>query len=278
MRNVSEDSVVTTPDIWKEETQVNTSDEAVFQGDGQIVALADGGYAVVWVDASHLFSPFNTILGQKMDVLGNKVGGEVQLTVGEFDMDLPALAARPGGGFEMTFVAHFPDYVDVADYVAVFQFDGNLTPVQGYFVVAVSQSDPSIAFFGDGSYLVTYTNLNSASDIDIVGWVIGSDGTVGAEFEIYNDTDISNNSELASLTNGNVVAVYQSWFLASTTDIDILFSIVNSAGDIVRSQTRISAGLQTENDPSVAALRGSRLDGQLCWRHRHSVQRLQQQR
>jgi len=49
--------VVTTPTLWKSETQVNTTDGGTGQTDPQIVARKDGGYFVVWVDDSDVHNP-----------------------------------------------------------------------------------------------------------------------------------------------------------------------------------------------------------------------------
>src|SRR5262245_2320424 len=90
-----EDTMTTTPKSWKSQTQVNSSDAPVapggnaFQGEGQIAALHDGGYVVVWTDGSKTHNPFGTsaIVGQRYDAAGNKVGGELHLgysgTVGQ---------------------------------------------------------------------------------------------------------------------------------------------------------------------------------------------------
>jgi hypothetical protein len=76
-----------TPIVWKSETQVNTADAAAGVGgtnkqyNPQITALQDGGYLVVWVDESRSHNPYdNAILGQRYDLFGQKVGGEVDLS------------------------------------------------------------------------------------------------------------------------------------------------------------------------------------------------------
>ncbi len=76
-----------TPRLVKSLTQVNTADAAVglgglpVQADGQIAGLPDGGYVVVWTDSSRTHNPNGSaIVGQRYDSLGNKVGGEVNIS------------------------------------------------------------------------------------------------------------------------------------------------------------------------------------------------------
>ena len=49
--------MTTTPKLWKGLTQVNTTDAGAAQDGGQIVALDDGGYEIIWTDNS-LFCRF----------------------------------------------------------------------------------------------------------------------------------------------------------------------------------------------------------------------------
>ena len=80
--------MTTTPQLVKSLTQVNTADTPVAfggtatQSDGQIAPLLDGGYVVVWTDYSRTHNPNGSaIVGQRYDSAGNKVGGEVKLSL-----------------------------------------------------------------------------------------------------------------------------------------------------------------------------------------------------
>src|SRR5258705_8250048 len=94
-----------TPMPWKSPTQVNTSDGALVQDDGQIVGLQDGGYVVVWTDNSHTYSSGPAIVGQRYDSAGNKVvppgnthGGEVDISkLNGSDCFSPAVTILPNG-------------------------------------------------------------------------------------------------------------------------------------------------------------------------------------
>ena len=68
-----------TPTLWKGSTQVNTTDP-LFQLNAQIAPLQDGGYIVAWTDTSLTHYPNGaTVVGQRYNFLGEKVGGEVRL-------------------------------------------------------------------------------------------------------------------------------------------------------------------------------------------------------
>jgi hypothetical protein len=55
-------------------------------------------------------------------------------------------------------------------------------------------------------------------------------GVVGRQFDIENQTDNRHVSQLATLSNGNFVAVYQDEVAGSTTNTDILYRIFTPAG------------------------------------------------
>ena len=75
---------------------------------------------------------------------------------------------------------------------------------------------------------------------------------------LFNDNDRSDLSDLATLTNGNFVAVFESPFQGSATDLNSFFTIKTETGANVVSPTTVAgAGSSaTETDPHVAALAG----------------------
>ena len=105
--------MTTTPKIWKSLTQVNATDsgpDGVAQADGQIVALKDGGYVVVWADNSGMFNANGTaVMGQRYNSAGNKVGGEVYLSPSISDEQFsPAVTVLPNGNIAVAFIDRFP--------------------------------------------------------------------------------------------------------------------------------------------------------------------------
>ena len=110
--------------------------------------------------------------------------------------------------------------------------------------------------FADGSLVVSYTLQNSTTDWDILARTVSASGVVGPVITLFNDTDRSDLSDLATLKNGNFVAVFESPFLGSATDLDSFFTIKTENGANVVSPTTVTGAgsTATETDPHVAAL------------------------
>jgi hypothetical protein len=255
--------MTTTPRLSKSLTQVNTTDAAVpmsggfaTQYDGQIAPLADGGYVVVWTDFSRTHNPAGAaVVGQRYDSAGNKVGGEVKLSLyNNGDQFSPAVTLLDDGTIAVAFVDLFGGNFDI--YVHI--FNSSLTMLRPDFIdISTDQAfDPSITALAGGSYSVSYS-VGTGADVDIVGRIVSATGVVGMRFDIDNQTDIRGFSELATLSNGNFVAVYEDQVGGSATNDDIRFAIVSPAGTVLTGPiTLIGAnGPGHEIDPDVAALR-----------------------
>jgi hypothetical protein len=255
--------MTTTPRLSKSLTQVNTTDAAVpmsggfaTQYDGQIAPLADGGYVVVWTDFSRTHNPAGAaVVGQRYDSAGNKVGGEVKLSLyNNGDQFSPAVTLLDDGTIAVAFVDLFGGNFDI--YVHI--FNSSLTMLRPDFIdISTDQAfDPSITALAGGSYSVSYS-VGTGADVDIVGRIVSATGVVGMRFDIDNQTDIRGFSELATLSNGNFVAVYEDQVGGSATNDDIRFAIVSPAGTVLTGPiTLIGAnGPGHERDPDVAALR-----------------------
>jgi hypothetical protein len=113
--------------------------------------------------------------------------------------------------------------------------------------------NPSITAFADGSYVITYTI--TGPDSDIVARIVSPTGTVGAQFDIDNQTDNRDLSEVATLSNGNFVVTYQDQ--ADGGPDDVLYKIFTPAGTQVVAPTSTpgSSGGGPEGNPDVAALK-----------------------
>ena len=115
--------------------------------------------------------------------------------------------------------------------------------------------DPSITAFADGSYVVSYT-VGSGNDTDIVARIVSPTGTVGAQFDVDNQTDNRNFSEIATLANGNFVVVYQDESGGNPTNTDIKYAILSPTGTLLEGPRVVNqaGGPGLEADPDVAAL------------------------
>jgi hypothetical protein len=251
----------TTPRLWKSLSQVNITDAPdpmsggiAFQLDAQVARLADGGYVVVWTDMSRAYNPDGqAVVGQWYDAAGNKSRGEVNISgFDEGDQFSPAVAALPNGNVAVAFVD-----TSLGEDIYVRIFNSALGSVRTDFIdLTLSPAfDPSITALADGSYVVSYT-VGGGSDTDIVARIVSPTGTVGAQFDVDNQTDNRNFSEIATLTNGNFVVVDQDEHGGSATNTDIDFAIFTPAGTPVIGPTLLSGSpVEPESDPDLAALR-----------------------
>src|SRR5262245_11388279 len=202
---VARQVMAATPIVWKPLTQVNTTDAAVgggspFQYDGQIARLGDGGYVVVFTDFSFVHQPGNqTLLAQKYNALGEKVGGEVEIGFTGTDNIQPALTALPNGGFAVACTTT----LGVQTAVTVRRYDVSLGFVTTDAHVAAGTDDnPSIAAFTNGGYVFSYTDTNGT----IMALIVTA-GVAGFPFEVHDEPDAANFSDVAVLSNGNFVVV-----------------------------------------------------------------------
>jgi hypothetical protein len=239
-----EDTMTTTPRVWKSQTQVNTADFGV-QNDGQIAATQDGGYVVVW-------HSINFIIGQRYDSAGNKLNSEVIAGFNFGEQTTPAVTVLANGNIAVAFVDVPAADVYVQIFAPTWGSPLRLDAIGG----GTNQSLPSITPFADGSYVVAYTAATSSVETSVLARVVSAAGGVGTEFALNSETDSQTSPELATLSNGNFVAVYEDEFFGSATDHDIKYGIFTKTGFPLTSGAVTGAnsnGLET--DPDVAALR-----------------------
>jgi FG-GAP-like repeat len=270
----TEDIMTTAPRLWKSQTIVNTSDAPVAPGrngdqlDGHLIGLQDDGYVVVWSDNSGTYNPNGfAIVAQRYDIFGNKVGGEVPvsyLTSG--DQLSPAITRLDNGNIAIAFEDRTGGDRDI--YVRILDPALNVLRTDTIDTGASLTFHPSIAALSGGGYAVSYT-VGSGDDTDIVARIVSSTGVTGDQFNIDNQSDNRNFSELATLSDGNVVAVYQDEFAGSATDTDIKYVIFNPAGTLVTGPATVpgAGGPEPETFPDVGALRGG--DFVVVWTENH---------
>jgi hypothetical protein len=229
----------TTPTLWKSLTQVNATDsgpDGVSQADGQIVALKDGGYVVVWSDDSGTYNSYGiAVVGQRYDSAGDKVGGEVHLTSGfPGNSFAPSVTLLGEGTLAVAFVNDFNGSNDV--YVRIFKPSLTIGRTDFIDTGATQTLDPSITALADGGYAVSYT----VDGAQIAGRIVSISGFQGPQFGVSGQT----HSELATLSNGNFVVVHQG---DSSINLEVLTPTGGAAG---------FADVSLDgSDPNVAALR-----------------------
>ncbi len=237
--------MTTTPRLWKSQTQVNAADFGV-QNDGQIAATHDGGYVVVW-------HSINFIIGQRYDSAGNKLNSEVIAGFNFGEQTTPAVTVLANGNIAVAFVDVPAADVYVQIFAPTWGSPLRLDAIGG----GTDQSLPSITPFADGSYVVAYTAATSSVETSVLAKVVSANGAVGSEFALDNETDSQTSPELATLSNGNFVAVYEDEFFGSATDHDIKYGIFTKTGAPVTFGQFVPGGGNSglETDPDVAALR-----------------------
>jgi hypothetical protein len=240
--------------VWKSLTQVNSTDAGV-QFQGQVAGLLDGGYVIVWRDESRTYNPSgDAIVGQRYDALGNKVGVEVKLSgFNTGDQFAPAITALSNGNIAVAFDDfHSPDN-DI--YVRIFDPTLNLVRVDAIDTDNASQTvDPSITALAGGAYAVCYTLQDSPTDSDVMMRIVSPTGAVGVAVNIENATGFQDDPELALLSNGNFVVVYENPHAFGQNQTDINFRIFSPIGVPVGGPRHVFDGADSHWS-DVAALR-----------------------
>jgi hypothetical protein len=261
--------VTTTPTVWRNQFVDNATDNGFQQDSGVVAATSDGNFYAIWRDSGNFNSGHSDIVGRSFDTFGTPVGGDVSLLPLNnafgvpFNASQPATVALPiAGQADGTATAFTDNFNNGPDFdVYVVRTNASLTRLENPLLIDGSTSvanDPSVTSFADGGLVVSYTIQNSTTDWDILARTVSPSGVVGPVITIFNDTDRSDLSDLATLKNGNFVAVFESQFLGSPTDLDVFFTIKTENGTNVVSPTTVTGAgsTATETNPHVAALAG----------------------
>src|SRR5579863_3987013 len=247
----------------------NATDNGFQQDSGVVAATPLGDFYPIWRDSGNFNSGHADIVGRHFDALGNPIGNDVSLLPLNnafgvpFNASQPATVALPiagpASGTATAFTDNFNNGPDFDVYVV--RTNASLSRLENPLLIDGSTSvanDSSVTSFADGGLVVSYTIQNSATDWDILARTVSAAGVVGPVITLFNDTDRSDLSDLATLKNGNFVAVFESPFLGSATDLDSFFTIKTESGaNVVAPTTVTGAGsTATETDPHVAALAG----------------------
>jgi Ca2+-binding RTX toxin-like protein len=243
--------MVTTPVLWKPLSQINASDGAAIQANAQVAPLSNGGYLVVWVDGSHVHNPGGSaIIGQRYNVLGDKVGGEVLLSKlangQQANAFQPAVTTLSNGNVAVAFMDQ-----STSNNVYVRIFDPALTFVRQDTIATTGaeEFDPSLTALAGASYAVGYSR-----GVDVIARFVSGTGSVGNPVEIYPNLSTQGDSELARLANGNLVTVFQVESIG-TSIFYYRFDIRTPGGTPV-SEAELPGGSSLEVRPNVAALKG----------------------
>jgi hypothetical protein len=252
--------MTTTPDLWRNPFLDNTSLTGK-QDSGVVAPTASNTFFAVWVDRTNFNMGVDSIIARKFDSLGNPLTAEIDLTAQALlDRDEPDAVRLPiagaADGLAVAFTTHF-----ATTEVGVFRLDGALNIIGGNGFGGPGDVDhPSITSFSNGSLWVSYTLHNSATDSDILASRIDANGSASAPITIFTDAanTLADNSALATLVNGNVVAVFQAAPGNSPFNNDVFYTIKTQAGTDVVAVTPVFGANDgngiDESDAHVAAL------------------------
>lgn len=162
-----------------------------FQGEKSVTALANGGFVVVWLNASQDY----TISMQRFNDAGEKVGDEVAVNSSFSTQSGQQVAALSGGGFVVTWAWDGQDSPSTASgeaggvYAQLFDADG--TKVGSVTLVNTTviggQDSPKIVALEDGGYVIVWQESVAANGdgIEINAQIFDADGNkVGGELAV----------------------------------------------------------------------------------------------
>ncbi|MCB1486480.1 MAG: hypothetical protein KDJ88_03365 [Bauldia sp.] len=194
---------------------------------GQVVELADGGFAAAWglnSGPSDEQSVFVRAIGSDGTPLGDATPVFVATATDTYKLD--DLTALPGGGFVVV-ATHFAAASQTQVEIAILGGDGDLaTPTIALDpIYAGNESDAAVTALADGRFAVTWMTANDAyTEAQIRAQIFEADGTpIGGAFTVYDGGTpvFSGFPTITSLADGGfVVAWFQTFDLGVTIEVD----------------------------------------------------------
>jgi probable HAF family extracellular repeat protein len=244
---------------------VNTNPASIFYTP-KISALADGGFAITWID-NQVGQLQQEV--QLFDSDGTKVGGESE-TLGynfPYDYQEPGALARLTDGDS---VVCYTDYNasalgDSSSGSVVAQLlDQNGANIGATFLVNTQtdgfQGDPSVTGLADGGFAVAWSSMGTGI-WSVNAQVFDASGAkVGTEFVV--DTGVSNTGgemfpQIAGLADGDFVVTWQTFggLPGDSSGESIAAQIFDANGAKVGAEFQVNTEtLYSQYDPQVAAL------------------------
>ncbi|CAN7191374.1 calcium-binding protein [Rhizobium sp. LjRoot254] len=249
--------MTTTPTVWQAEFTANAGNIAGAQFSPVTIGLIDNRFLTIWVDdTNNIDDDAGTdIIGQIYDAQGNAVGGAFQLNLANFldNENDPAIAALPDGGFVVVYEDNGTG--TGGDAAIRFQrFDASGTPITSGTIVSgsiggVVNSNPSIAVFANGDFVVSYQVLSAGNTNVFAKIVNGASNVVGSALTAaQNSADVDANPDTIVLSSGNFLTVYEE----TDSGVGIEGFITTTTGAVVTNVQVANAG----TDPHAAALAG----------------------
>ncbi|WP_187170358.1 Ig-like domain-containing protein [Salidesulfovibrio onnuriiensis] len=223
------------------------------QMDPDITVLKDGGYVVVWCDASSRDGYGNGVYGQRFDRHGNKAGQEFNLSSMDFNDQLWAkVTGLEDGGFVATWASYGNDGSNYSIQGQRFDSAGNLIGTQ--FQVNTTnknqQQEPVTHSLADGGFVIVWQDYgNDGNGWGVYGQRYGTDGQkAGEEFKVNSYTkDGQYMPDVTSLADGGFVV---SWTSNKEGTYNVVAQRYDAEGKVVGEEFMVNTYLASEDNYS----------------------------
>ncbi|MEE8526655.1 MAG: hypothetical protein V3T72_22185 [Thermoanaerobaculia bacterium] len=184
-----------------------------------VAFLANDGFLVVWESFTNVDDPDDGLQGRLFNRDATPIGGDFPLnSLITLRQIQPALAARPSGGFVVSWASDVSESTDEDGLsIQARLFDAGGVPFGPEFQVNTSttslQHKPAVAALADDELVVVWESLFSASGpgTTVLGQLFDSAGmTIGGEIEVSSNTSgIDQEPAVAADPAGGFVVVWQ---------------------------------------------------------------------
>jgi hypothetical protein len=253
--------------------QINTYIQD-YQEDSSVIGLKDNSFVVIWRSSNQDGSSYG-VYGQRFNSDGNKIGSEFRInTYTNNEQYNPSITSLAGGGFIVVWES-INQYNGVSGISAQI-FDQNSQSVAQEFRVGTTtnktQSQPAVASFSDGSFIVTWTSSDDSSN-GIFAQRFYANGQSTAQEFLVNTETLSSQTEPAvtvlendgflitwSSNDGNGYGIWGQQYNSQSEPIGHEFLVNNSTYG-----TQSKSQLVTLEDGTVVAM----------WKYNHSSNSLE---
>ena len=238
------------------EFRVNTYTDGP-QAEGQIAALADGGFIITWASRDQDGSDFG-VFGQRYDASGSPQGTEFEINsyTSEAQGD-SSITSLTDGGFVVTWQSFGQDGSDFGIFGQKYNASG--APSGAEFQINTYsdgvQMVPSVTSLSDGGFVVIWQSDGQDGDgFGIYGQRYDTSGVAsGAEYQINTDT-VGNQlyPSTTSLSDGSVVVA---WASSDADDYGIFGQRYDASGASLGAEFQINTyTTSTQENPSITNL------------------------
>ncbi|WP_298951471.1 calcium-binding protein [uncultured Methylobacterium sp.] len=232
--------------------QLNTYTQG-YQYASSIATLNNGGFFSIY---EGYYVPFNTadsysyVLGRVLDARGvpTASGEFAAANYGPGQSALDAQAATLTNGNVVVASTSSSSSTSAVSF-GIYSSTGSLIS-SGTAGTGIN-FNADVARLTDGGFVISYDHQYSSTDLDSYATIFNADGTVRANLILNAETQYSNQSAVAGLSNGGFVVSYARETAVGSGSYQLGFQIYNANGGLVRGET-IGDASGTSNVPGGA--------------------------